>query len=93
MFINKTWSTEYKNGYYLLHHNKVAEDSGNWYKSSTKTFPNLGSVNRFMERRGIVSNVDLVVTFKALIKEYDIEQSVVWLNNKKLKENSKNKGK
>ncbi len=91
MFINKTWSTEYKNGYYLLHHHKVAEDSGNWYKASTKTFPNLESVSRFMEREGIVSNVDLAVTFNALIKEYDIEQSVVWINNKKRRENSKAK--
>lgn len=93
MFINKTWSTEYKNEYYLLHHHKVSEESGNWYKASTKTFPNLGSVSRFMERSGIVSNVDLVVTFNTLIKEYDIEQSAVWLNNKKRRENSKNKGK
>ena len=91
MFINKTWSTEYKNGYYLLHHHKVAEDSGNWYKASTKTFPNLGSVSRFMEREGIVSNVDLEKSYNVLIKEYDIEQSAVWINNKKRKEDKKGK--
>ncbi len=91
MFINKTWSTEYKNGYYLLHHHKVAEDSGNWYKASTKTFPNLGSVSRFMEREGIVSNVDLEKSYNALIEEYDIEQSAVWINNKKRKEVKKGK--
>jgi len=89
MFINKTWSTEYKNGYYLLHHHKVAEDSGNWYKALTKTFPNLGSVSRFMEREGIVSNVDLNVTFNALIRDYNIEQSAVWINNKKRRECNK----
>ena len=91
MFINKTWSTEYKNGYYLLHHHKVAEDSGNWYKASTKTFPTLGSVSRFMEREDIVSNVDLEKSYNALIKEYDIEQSAVWINNKKRKEDKKGK--
>ncbi len=91
MFINKTWSTEYKNGYYLLHHHKVSEESGNWYKSSTKTFPDLGSVSRFMEREGIVSNVDLEKSYNAWIKEYDIKQSAVWINNKKRKEDKKGK--
>jgi hypothetical protein len=89
MFINKTWSIEYKNGYYLLHHHKVAEDSGNWYKSSTKTFPNLGSVSSFIEREGIISNVDLEKSYNALIKDYNIEQSAVWINNKKRREGKK----
>lgn len=89
MFINKTWSIEYKNEYYLLHHHKVAEDSGNWYKTSTKTFPNLGSVSSFIEREGIVSNVDLEKNYNALIKDYNIEQSTVWINNKKRREGKK----
>lgn len=89
MFINKTWSIEYKNGYYLLHHHKVAEDSGNWYKSSTKTFPNLRSVSSFIEREGIISNVDLEKSYNALIKDYNTEQSAVWLNNKKRREDKK----
>ena len=36
-----------------------------------------------MEREGVVSNVDITVTFNALIKRYDIEQRVVRIMNKK----------
>ena len=82
MKLNNEFTLDHKQGYWVVGLMKTSEETGNNYLSATKTYPTLEQATTMLTENNVDSKITSQVA-ETVYKEYLLEQSAVYLAQKK----------